>query len=60
MDEKGRWVENGRMKGSQEDSTVRRIITTRTFINNIRYPQNYPEGHLKKRGPDLARPRPLS
>lgn len=41
LDEKGRWVEKGRMRSSQEGNTVSRVITTRTFINNIRTLSTY-------------------
>ncbi|MHC4534694.1 MAG: pectate lyase [Planctomycetota bacterium] len=35
LDEQGRWVENGRMRGDGQDDPPRRVIDCRTFINNI-------------------------
>lgn len=36
LDEQGRWVEKGKMRKDAEDAPVRRIISSRTFIENIR------------------------
>ena len=41
LDERGRWVENGRLRGSQEGQAVTRVITTRTFITNLRTLSTY-------------------
>ena len=41
LDEKGRWVEAGRLRGSDEGETVSRVITTSTFIRNIRTLSTY-------------------
>ena len=41
LDEKGRWVEPGQLRRADEGNTVTRVITTRTFINNIRTLSNY-------------------
>ena len=36
LGEKGRWVEPGGLRRADETGTVTRVITTSTFINNIR------------------------
>ncbi|MFC1634031.1 pectate lyase [Planctomycetota bacterium] len=36
LDEKGRWVEPGQLRSADEAGTVSRVITTSTFITNIR------------------------
>ena len=36
LDELGRWIEPGQRRRADEDNTVSRAITTRTFITNIR------------------------
>lgn len=36
LDERGRWVQEGRLRGDAEDDPARRVIDSRTFINNIR------------------------
>jgi len=36
LDAQGRWVEKGRMQFAGKDRSTRRIITTRTFISNVR------------------------
>ncbi|HQF15305.1 MAG TPA: hypothetical protein PLS55_15560, partial [Thermogutta sp.] len=41
LDERGRWVESGRLKTAPADARVTRIITTRTFIQNLRILANY-------------------
>ena len=41
LDEKGRWIEPGQLRRADEDGTVSRVITTRTFITNIRTLSNY-------------------
>jgi hypothetical protein len=41
LDDRGRWVEDGRLRDSDEAETVSRVITTRTFINNIRTLSTY-------------------
>ncbi len=35
LDEKGRWVENGRLRNDKPDNPTRRVIDCRTFINNV-------------------------
>jgi len=41
LDDQGRWVEDGRLRDSDEGETTNRIITTRTFINNTRILSSY-------------------
>jgi PelA/Pel-15E family pectate lyase len=41
LDERGRWVESGRLRASDEEGTVTRVITTRTFITNFRTLSTY-------------------
>ena len=36
LDAQGRWVEKGRMQFADKDKSPRRIISTRTFISNVR------------------------
>ena len=36
LDNRGRWVENGKMREDAEDAPVRRVIDCRTFISNVR------------------------
>lgn len=36
LDAQGRWVEKGRMQFAGQDKSTRRVISTRTFINNVR------------------------
>jgi hypothetical protein len=36
LDAQGRWVEKGRMQFAGKDRSTGRVISTRTFINNIR------------------------
>lgn len=35
LDERGAWVENGRLSQADDGRSVRRVITTRTFIRNL-------------------------
>lgn len=35
LDDRGAWVEDGRLRAADPDNTVRRIITTQTFIRNL-------------------------
>lgn len=35
LDDRGAWVEDGRLRGADPDNKVRRIITTATFIRNL-------------------------
>jgi hypothetical protein len=35
LDSRGAWVEDGRLRAADTDSTVRRIISTQTFIRNL-------------------------
>jgi len=35
LDERGRWVENGKMREDAGDAPVRRVIDCRTFISNV-------------------------
>jgi PelA/Pel-15E family pectate lyase len=41
LDERGRWVEPGQLRRADEANTASRVITTRTFINNIRTLSSY-------------------
>ena len=41
LDEKGRWVETGRMRKDAEDAPIRRVISSRTFIDNMRALSSY-------------------
>lgn len=41
LDERGRWVESGRLKTAPADASITRIITTHTFIQNLRILANY-------------------
>ena len=36
LDEQGRWLESGKMRGDAENDPVRRVIDCRTFISNVR------------------------
>ena len=36
LDAQGRWVEKGRMQFAGQDKSPRRVISTRTFISNVR------------------------
>jgi len=36
LDERGRWVESGKMREDAENDPVRRVIDCRTFISNVR------------------------
>jgi hypothetical protein len=36
LDAQGRWVEKGRMQFAGKDKNPRQVISTRTFINNVR------------------------
>jgi len=36
LDEQGRWLESGKMRGDAENDPVRRVIDCRTFISNLR------------------------
>jgi hypothetical protein len=35
LDARGAWVEDGRLRDSDPDGKVRRIITTQTFMRNV-------------------------
>jgi hypothetical protein len=35
LDDRGAWVEEGRLRAADPDGQVSRIITTQTFIRNI-------------------------
>jgi PelA/Pel-15E family pectate lyase len=35
LDEQGRWVEDGQMRYDEQDTTTSRVISCRTFINNL-------------------------
>jgi hypothetical protein len=41
LDEKGRWIEDGRMRDDDPDSPTQRVISSRTFINNVRILSSY-------------------
>lgn len=41
LDEQGRWIEDGRMRGDGRDGPMRRVINSRTFINNVRILSRY-------------------
>ena len=41
LDEKGRWVEDGRLRSHGPDDPTRRIIDIRTFIRNVGVLSNY-------------------
>ena len=41
LDDKGRWVEDGRLKYFDEDDPTRRIINCRTFIRNVEILSDY-------------------
>jgi len=41
LDDRGRWVEDGRMNYHGDDDPTRRVIDCRTFISNLRVLSNY-------------------
>ena len=41
LDAQGRWVEKGRMQFAGKDTSTRPVITTRTFISNVRTLSDY-------------------
>jgi uncharacterized protein YyaL (SSP411 family) len=41
LDEKGRWVEDGRLKYHGPDDPTRRVIDSRTFVRNVRVLSTY-------------------
>ncbi|UCC97531.1 MAG: hypothetical protein JSW66_17015 [Phycisphaerales bacterium] len=41
LDEEGRWVERGRLRTDDRDPPVRRVISSRTFISNVRTLSDY-------------------
>ena len=36
LDEQGRWIEDGRMRDDDRDGPKRRVISSQTFINNVK------------------------
>ena len=41
LDEQGRWIEDGRMRDDDQDNPTRRVISSQTFINNVRTLSSY-------------------
>lgn len=41
LDEQGRWVEDGRLRNDDQDNPARRVISSRTFISNVRTLSTY-------------------